>query len=136
MDEGIRPRLKSEATRLREFAIGLGTILAFFALLHWRKTGAPAPWQLGLSTLCFLIGWLKPALIGPLYRVWMPVVRVLGRVNTFIALALLYYLFITPYAYFLRWLSGDLLDEKMDGRDSYWKAKEPSDGPASYSRQF
>ncbi|MEK7858862.1 MAG: hypothetical protein AAB320_06930 [Elusimicrobiota bacterium] len=136
MDEGIRPGLKSLATRLREFAVGLGVLLAFFAFLHWRKGRPLAPWEGGLSAACLLVGWLRPTLIAPLYRLWMPVVLVLGRINTFIALALLYYLFITPYAIFLRWLGGDLLDEKMDGRSSYWKAKEPSEGPVSYTRQF
>jgi hypothetical protein len=78
-----------------------------------------------------------PRLLAPVERGWMRFAEGLGRVNTRIILALLYWLVITPVGIVRRWLA-DPLDRRMrDGRPSVWitRPREPVD-PARYRQQF
>ena len=143
MDEGIRARLGLPALDqgkprrdLRVFGFGLAALLTLLAALAWRKGSAAAPWELVLAAAAAAMGWLKPEALGPVYKPWMAAARVIGKANTFIAMALVYYLVITPYAVVIRLFDGDLLDEKFRDRDSYWHAKDGPPDRESYRHQY
>ena len=143
MDEGIRARLglplpDPDRTRkdLRVFGIGLAVILSFFAFLSWRKSGAAWPYELGLACVCALLGGLRPMALGPVYKPWMKAVCVIGKANTWLIMALVYYLVITPYAFLSRLIGGDLIDERIGDRDSYWHPRGELPAPESYRNQF
>ncbi|MBI5241323.1 MAG: hypothetical protein HY926_12695 [Elusimicrobia bacterium] len=143
MDEGIRARLGlpvaapgKERKDLRVFGFGLALILMFFAYLSRRKGGAAAPYELCLAAACALLGGLWPMALGPVYKPWMRAVAVIGKVNTWLVMGILYYLIITPYAFLARLIGGDLLDERMRDRGSYWHLREDVPAPESYRNQF
>ncbi len=143
MDEGIRARLGLPVPNpgrarhdLRVFGIGLGIILAFFAFLSWRKAGAAWPYELALAAVCALLGGLWPMALKPVYGPWMKAVGFIGKVNTWLIMGILYYAIITPYAFLARLIGGDLLDEKMRDRESYWHLREGTPEPESYRHQF
>ena len=117
MDEGIRARLGLPPTD--------------------RRKGRPtAPYELGLSLLCALLAGLRAQALQPVYGPWMKAARLLGKVNTYLVMSLVYYLLITPYAVLTRWLAGDLLDERLRDRDSYWHQRQAPPEPESYRHQF
>ena len=73
-----------------------------------------------------------------LYSTWMKLVFALARVNTRIALIIVFYLCITPIAVIMKIFGADLLDKRIDKtRQSYWLAKEKKKtGAMNYERQF
>ena len=58
-----------------------------------------------------------------LYRGWMAFAHVLGRIQTFILLTLVYFLAIGLTGPLLRLFSGDPLDRKLRDRASIWSPK-------------
>lgn len=139
MEEDLRPRLipispeDSERRVLRGFGLGLGILLFFFA---WRALhgGSPAVFAaLGTASIALALAW--PAAFKPAYRLWMPVVRVLARVNLWLVCATLYYLVVTPYGLFLRALGLSPLALKLRDKDSYWEEK-PARDPVESSRHI
>ncbi|MCX5797244.1 MAG: SxtJ family membrane protein [Elusimicrobia bacterium] len=143
MDERIRARLglpipdpDRPRKDLRVFGFGLAVILLVFATLSWRKGGAAWPYELPLATACALLGTLRPEALRPVYGPWMKAVGVIGRINTWLVMALVYYLVITPYAALARLVGGDLLDEGLRDRESYWHARGELPAPESYRNQF
>ncbi|MDD5627837.1 MAG: SxtJ family membrane protein [Elusimicrobia bacterium] len=143
MDEGIRARLglpvpdpDRPRKDLRVFGIGLAVVLSFFAFLSWRKAGAAWPYELTLAAVCALLGGLRPMALGPVYKPWMKAARAIGKANTWLLMALVYYLVITPYAFIARLIGGDLLDERLRDRESYWHPRSGLPAPESYRNQF
>ena len=143
MDERIRARLglpvpdPDRARKdLRIFGFGLAVILTFFAFLSWRKDGAAWPYELVLAAVGALFGGLRPMALRPVYGPWMKAVRVIGKANTWLVMGLVYYLVITPYAVLARLVGGDLLDERLRDRESYWHPRGEVPAPESYRNQF
>ena len=140
MEEDLRPRLKpelpgaKERRDLRGFGIGLGALLLLFA---WRSRGRDAAPPLAA---CAALSWTLaagfPAAFGPVYRVWMPVVGVLARINLWLICGVLYYLIVTPYALLLRAFGVRLLKLDLGEKDRYWQEKPPRDPVTSSRRQF
>jgi hypothetical protein len=93
--------------------------------------------MLALGALGILLALVKPEALEHAERGWMGLGRILSRVTTPVFMALLYYLFLTPYAFVMRLVSGDILDERFD-RDakSYWKRRGAAPERQSYERQF
>ncbi len=141
MDEGIHAGLSglTPAARrkaLRDFGLGLAVVLWLFAAFAWRKGSPKAAWEFAAGLVSAAAALTTPGFFAPIYGVWMPAALFLGRVNTRLILALLYYLVITPYALVLRLCGMRLLDEKMRDAESYWRPKEPRAGLKAYERQF
>jgi len=132
LTKSAAPTLKD----LRVFGLGLGMLCGVFCLLSWRKGGAAAPYWFWAGAAAALLGWLRPAALTPVYGPWMRVVGVIGAVNAFLLMAVVFYLMVTPYRLIARLLGKDLLDEKLGTGDSYWKTREPITDPKSYERQF
>lgn len=143
MDERIRARLglppadTGKARHdLRVFGFGLAVILLVLAGLAWRKGRPAAPYELVLACLSAGLAALRPEALKPLYKPWMKAAGLIGKANTYLVMALVYYLLITPYALVIRLLDLDLLDEKLRDRESYWRAQGPPPEPRSYQNQF
>lgn len=137
MDD-LRPRLipfppgEEERRALRGFGIGLGALLFFFA---WRGHHRSVLAALGAASLT--LGLTAPRALKPLYRAWMPVVKVLGFVNLWLICGILYYVVVTPYALLLRLCGWKALDAGFEPeRTTYWEEKEPRDAAESARRIF
>jgi hypothetical protein len=143
MDERVRARLglpvpdPDRARKdLRVFGFGLAVILLVFSALAWRRGRVIAPHEFVLGLVCAGLAGLRPQALQPVYGPWMKGARWLGKFNTWFVMALVYYLVITPYAVVSRWLAGDLLDERLRDRDSYWHPRMETPTPESYRNQF
>lgn len=120
---------------LRTFGLILGCLLGAFGFFQARKGASIAPQLLILGALSILVALAKPAAMIYIFRPWVRVTGVIGRINTFVILGVLYYLVMAPYGRLLRLFGYDLLDQKLRTGASYWKPKRKTD-LASYEHQF
>lgn len=140
MEKDLRPRLnprppgESEARLLRGFGLGLG-ILFFIVAWRMRTAANVAVVLASIGLASALLSRVRPSLFGPLFRLWMPVVGVLARVNLWLVCGFLYYFVVTPYGLFLRALGLSPLALKLREKDSYWEEK-PARDPVESTRHI
>lgn len=112
-----------------------GMLVALAVLLLWRERSV---WFVatvgGVGALLALAGAALPARLGPVYRAWMGLARVLSKVTTPVFMAIIYFLVITPVAVVRRTLGGNPLVTRR-GSDGYWVVREPGKH-GSMERQF
>jgi hypothetical protein len=121
---------------LRTFGLVLGALLAFFGWrlrVKWHVSFAPALWALGAASA--LTAMISPPALDPVERRWLVVAKILGKINTFVILTIVYYLVLTPFALARRAFGDDPL-ERAWGPGSYWKKRTSGEDLTSYERQF
>jgi hypothetical protein len=74
----------------------------------WRGEGIRL-WAIGLGGLLIPLGLLMPAVLAPVFKVWMKVGHVLGWINTRIILGALFYGLITPMGVVMRLFGWDAM---------------------------
>ena len=122
---------------LRQFGIGLGGAgLVLTAILYWKRSGF---WSVPLAVGLLILGvaLLAPGALRGLFRVWMPVARLVGFLLSRLMLVALYYLIFTPLALVIRRFRSDPLDRRMRDRESYWLLRKNEEyDPASSERMY
>lgn len=95
----MRPTDRTTARRFGWLVGAVGCAIASWPVIH----GGPIRWPLALAG-CLLIGggtfW--PAALIPLARAWVAVGTVIGKINTLVILAGIYYILCTPIGWCLR----------------------------------
>ena len=121
--------------RLRGFGLGLGVLLL---VLAWRSPAGSgrAPALVAGALASFVSAWAYPPIFSAPYRLWMPAVRILARVNSWIVCAVLYHLVLTPYAIVARLMGARFLETELRVKESYWNVKPPRDPAESARRAF
>ena len=137
--------LKPETRQLRQFGIGgLVVSLALAGLALWRGSllgfdlGEHAPvWAgslAGAGALLGILGTVAPRLNLPFYVALTMITLPIGIVFSFVIMAVIFYLIITPMGLVFRVLGRDALCETLESeRDSYWQ---PIAGEAPVERYF
>ena len=123
---------------LRKFGITMGvSFLIVVLLLTIRHKPNLLP-LFSISIIFFISAFMLPALLKPIYILWMRLAFILGWINTRLILSILFYLVFTPIGLVMRLFRVDLLDRKIDkNKESYWRKKGKSGfSPLNYERQF
>jgi len=99
-----------EVKELRNFGLMVGGIFLVIGLwpMVWRGEGIRL-WAIGLGGLLIPLGLLMPAVLAPVFKVWMKVGHVLGWINTRIILGALFYGLITPMGVVMRLFGWDAM---------------------------
>ncbi|NNF58285.1 MAG: hypothetical protein HKN04_08585 [Rhodothermaceae bacterium] len=127
----VRP-LDTSRRALRSFGLVVGgVLLALGAFALWRRGWAltllPSA-LLGVGGTLGVLGLLAPALLRPVYRVWMTLAVVLGFIMTRVLLSVLFMLVITPIGWIRRTVSqSPILTRPNPDAKSYWIPREASD---------
>lgn len=82
---------------------------------------------------------LAPRILTPLYRLWLPLARGIGWLNTHLFLLLVYYLLFSPLSFMMRMAGRDSLALKdiRNGRCSWWPVEDQTGGNRErYTKQF
>jgi len=118
--------IKSGKKEIREFALTVGII--YLAIISW------AAFMKGKVAL----GFLLPALLKPLQKVWMGFSVIVGFFMSRLILSVLFYLVITPLSIITKLLGKDLLDERIDKHAAtYWHDRDQAERPKeSYENQY
>ena len=124
---------------LRQFAVALlmATVLAG-GLLWWRlgpNKASQLLWVVG--PLLAAIGLLVPRLLKPVFIGLSLLAFPIGYAVGFAALALVYYLIVTPIGFVFRAMKRDPLHRRLDDNaETYWVPRDPSLPAKRYFQQF
>lgn len=124
---------------LRQFswimAGGLALVGIWMGYRHDLETGR---WLGGIAGGILLCGLFLPAVLKPVYLAWMYAARLLGWVNTYLLLGLVFYTLFALIGGGMRLLGRDPLDRRWEPmRKSYWiKREKPLLPREHYERQF
>lgn len=101
---------------LRQFGLIFAAffLVVFGGLLPWLADRTPPLWPFVLATVVGLTALIWPPALKPLYRVWMKFGEVMGRVNSFLILSLLFFLMVTPIGWLMRLSGKDPLRRRLD----------------------
>jgi riboflavin transporter FmnP len=134
---------RDEIKQLRLFAGALFALVTIVTAIKYLLRGYPKGTPLGLILVAiagavFLIALVAPKPLGPAFRCWMVIARVIGWFNARLLLSILFYLVFTPIGLIMRLIGRDALRRDFNSsKGSFWIAKEePKDGLERYTRQF
>jgi hypothetical protein len=123
--------------QLRHFGLTLGSIFLLIGLWPAVVRGAGMRgWALALAAGLLIPAVLAPASLLWLYKGWMALGDVLGRINTGIILGLVFYTIVTPIGLIRRGLGKDPMGRKLrPDLDSYRVTRKPRPG-SHLTRQY
>lgn len=123
LDEIRSIDVSSRAVRGFGFLMGtIGLIVAVWITWKsgWEPTRAALLTAVSGAAVAAL-GLVLPALLRPVYRLWMMLAVVLGFVMTRVILTIVYYAVVTPIGLAMRAFGRDPLAKRPDPTvDSYW----------------
>ncbi|MFZ5832245.1 MAG: SxtJ family membrane protein [Planctomycetota bacterium] len=133
-------RQREELSRgeLITFAAGWAVAFSAMGLLAFVRGHAPLGIGLWIAAIAIpALGWLAPPLLQGMYRVLHLITCPIGVAVSFVALALAYYLVLTPIGLLRRWSGHDAMQRRFDRHaDTYWISRTPDDDVDRYFRQF
>jgi Saxitoxin biosynthesis operon protein SxtJ len=123
---------------LKKFGVTVGAVLFLFAiLLFWKQKDGYIYFSI-IGGLLILSGLIKPTILKPLNKAWMTLAILMGWVMTRVILIILFYIILTPTAFFAKIFKKNFLDLEIDkSKNSYWEIRERKDFiPEDYEKQF
>jgi len=123
-----------EIRELRSFGVLVGSILAVIGVLPALLGGEDLRlWALVPAGMLVISALVLPRSLGPVYRVWMAIGRVLGWINTRIILSMVFYGIFVPTGLVRRLVGKDSMRRKLEGdTESYRVVRQPR--PSSHMR--
>jgi len=137
MIEELR-NIKGTRENLRKFAITVTVVLAVIGVVLLWKNRAGYQYLWLIAGLLIVCGWAVPAILKPLYFVWLAFAALLGWIMTRVILGILFYIIFTPIGVIGRMLGKRFLDLRWKAAaDSYWEYRKDSRlEPEHYEKQF
>ena len=122
----------------RVFGLAFTAVFTIIALMPLIWGHSPRIWALAVAGALLAVALVFPHALAPLNFVWFQVTRVLHRIVSAVALALLFALAVAPTGLAMRLLRRDPLRLRRDeAAASYWIAREPpGPSPESMERQY
>ena len=113
--------IKSKKSDLRNFGITVGIILLVISgFLFWKEKESFQIF-LAIGIILFLIAISIPAVLKPVYWIWMIFAIILGWFMTRVILSLLFYVVFTSIGLTLRFFGKQFLELRWDkSKESYW----------------
>ena len=113
--------IKSKKSDLRNFGITIGIILLIISgFLFWKEKESFQIF-LAIGIILFLIAISIPAVLKPVYWIWMIFAIILGWFMTRLILSLLFYVIFTAIGLTLRLFGKQFLELRWDkSKESYW----------------
>ena len=109
--------------QLRNFGFLFAGMLALvfgFVLPYFFEYSRP-DWPLIVATVLIFCSLTFPRGLIIIKKPWMRLAKILGKVNSFIILGLIFYAMITPYAFVLKMLRNKPIKSRVFGKtESYW----------------
>lgn len=112
-------------TELRKFGITVGVVIVLISAFLFYKDKVSAPYFLASGFILLISGIAIPAILKPLYNIWMGFAVVMGYFMSRLILSMMFYLIFTPVGLVMRIFGKDLLQEKIEpNAESYWIRRE------------
>jgi len=133
-----RGHMPESSKQLRTFGFVFASMVALvfsFVLPYLFEYNRPN-WPLLVATIIVLCSIIFPRGLIIIKKPWMRFARLLGKINSFIILGLIFYVMITPYAFVLKMLGKKPIKNKVFGMTgSHWiksKARDKSQMETPY----
>jgi len=116
---------RDDTEALKSFALGfsIAVSIIFIGLLPWLFSSKVPLWPAYIAIGLGVLYLFAPRLLYYPYVVWMTIASFLGFFNTYLVLALAYYLLIVPIGLVMQWLKGLQYTHKSSA-DSTWIPRE------------
>jgi hypothetical protein len=120
----------------RTFGLALALPFALIALAPLRHGGGVRRWAAAVSAAWLVLAAVAPALLARLAVLWTAVMRPVRLAVTAAAMALLFFLVVTPIGCMRRLWVRDPLRRRFDRQAaSYWQKRDAA-SPQSMTNQF
>ena len=122
---------------LRNFALISSGIIAvlFGLLLPWLRSHAFPSWPWVVAGVLGGSGLFVPAVLGPVYRVWMRFGHVMGAINNRLIMGLLFFAIITPIGFVMRLFGWNPMRLGLTEGNSY-RVTKPTKPPQHMEKPF
>jgi hypothetical protein len=113
-------------------------VLGLVALWPLLRGGPVRTWALALAGAFLVVAWVRPALLGPLNRVWTRLGLLLHAVVSPLVMGVVFYGVVAPMGLCMRLLGKDPLRRRLDpAAASYWiERRPPGPAPDTMRQQF
>lgn len=133
-----------DRTAMRNFgrSLVLGGLVGLLFSTGMRMGLGTAGWRtvqlvFGVMIPLGILAFLLPKVMKPLYFIWFFVSACIGLVTANLAMAVLYYLVLTPLGLILRLTGRDALQLRPPpDHEGMWRPHEPPRTPRRYYRQY
>jgi len=118
----MRQLNRQDTRELRQFGLGLSllVVIVFWVLLPWLGDRPRPYWPLVSGGVVAALALAWPVAILPVYRLLLPVARLVGLVNTWLLLGAVFFGILLPVGWVLRRLGRLQYLTRFDpGTDSY-----------------
>ena len=128
----------TDKKELRSFGLIMaGMIALFFGLIiPWLWSIVLPLWPWVVSSIFLISAIAVPAVLRPVFIVWMKVGHVLGWINTRLILGIVFYLVIAPTGILLKLLGKDPLKRKYDKNSLSYRTVSKQPGIDKMERPF
>ena len=113
-------KIKGEQIENFKFGILLFFVFTFMAIYFLGSRPFFSVAFSFLATFCFVLARFKPSFFAPFLRVWLAFGEAIGKVVSPITLAFIFFLMLTPMAFFSRMIGRDELRLKRRKCSTYW----------------
>jgi hypothetical protein len=112
----MRVLTPKDGKQLREFGLGLAllVVLIFWGLLPWLGDRPRPAWPLVAGGVLALVALVWPVAIYPVYRLLLPVAKVVGVINTWLLLGAVFFGMLLPIGWVLRLLGRLQYETRLD----------------------
>jgi saxitoxin biosynthesis operon SxtJ-like protein len=129
---GIPARLTPAEGRKFGLTVGLA-FGALAAIMWWRDRPVPLYVCGGLAIGLIVAGLIIPGQLGPVYRAWMGLARVISKVTTPLFLGIVFFVVIGPVGVLMRLFGRNPIRHRAVNQ-SYWAS--PNQARGSLKNQF
>lgn len=134
LETGVPARLTPAEGR--KFGLLVGGAFVLLAVLLWRRTHVTGAWIAGGLGVALLLGGLAaPARLGPVYRAWMALAKVISKVTTPIFMSVMFFLVLTPAGFLVRLFGHRPLAHRKD-EPTYWHSRPAGSRRGDMDHQF
>jgi hypothetical protein len=134
----MRVLTSRDRQQLRQYGLGLAVlvVLLFFALVPWLwdRPRPMWPWVVAAVLATLALAW--PRAIYPVYRLLLPVARVLGIVNTWLLLGAVFFGILMPVGWVLRRTGRLQYVARFDREAPSYRIEVPPDHPVRLGEPF
>ena len=134
MNSPMPPQQSSD----RAFGFIMAGFLLLIAAIPLLSGSGPRLWLVAISAAFLLPALFFPRALAPLNKLWTRFGLLLSSVISPVALAILFFLIVTPYGWLMRRVGKSHIPVGFDaGAGSYWTSREPpGPEPESLRDQF
>lgn len=107
----------------RNFGIVFFIVFLFIACYPLTKSNDIKIWSLLIAIIFLILGLLNSKFLTPLNNIWFKFGLLLGKIISPLVMGVIFFFVVTPIAILMRLLGKDLLNLKINKKNSYWIQK-------------